>query len=261
MPTLIQPQGRGRPPKTAVDSLRTRLWFQAVKLASGLASAYAIEIHLEPELVRRKVGGVVRPRKWDHYEAGSRSPKRMKGKQYAVDLAERHFAGTAGYYESPLWKVLTNGPIRPRWLDQQLCALSAPVTDILLEAAPREGDTQRRFLPFDAAAAVALAELRSFEALAAIVLLIAKSEAIASLELRDLAMASYRQIQLAMVVHPVVQPLAGELLRSIDQTCKHWVFPSPESRMDIVIFSDEVRRAVEEDMAHGVDESASNEQG
>jgi hypothetical protein len=227
-----------------VDELRTRLWFHVVKLRSGLPSAYAIELALEPNLVQRRVGGVVRPRKWDGYESGLRVPRRIKGKPYAVEVAEARFAGAAAYFESPIWAVLRGETVTLPWIDAQLMAMSPAVLDILLQRRQRLGDWH--FGEFDEHSAQRLAVLGSFEALAAAVLLTAKSECIAAPPLRELALSSYFQVQQAIRELPETAPFAAELFWAIDGVCKHWAFPTPQSRLEIVIFSDEMARHLRE---------------
>lgn len=63
MPTFLQPPKPGRPKRNPIDVLRTKVWFYAVKARSGLPSAYAIELAIEPSIVKHKEAGVVRPRK------------------------------------------------------------------------------------------------------------------------------------------------------------------------------------------------------
>lgn len=238
MPTPITPRTAGRPPRHPVDVLRTRLWFHVVKLRSGLPSAYAIELALEPDLVQRRVGGVVRPRKWDGYEAGSRVPRRIKGKVYAVEVAEARFPGARAYFDSPLWAVLRREALSQEWIDARLMAMGPAVRRILLRPRARHGELQ--FGEFDEARAEGLAALGSFEGLATAVLLAAKAERIASPRLRELALSSYLQMQPALVKLPETAPFAAELFWAIDGVCRHWVFASTQSRLEIVIFSHEL---------------------
>jgi hypothetical protein len=74
------------------------------------------------------------------------------------------------------------------------------------------------------------------------VLLSAKSERIAAPPLRELSLSSYFQLQPAIRALPETAPFAAELFWAIDGVCKHWVFPTPQSRLEIVIFSNEVAR-------------------
>ena len=83
------------------------------------------------------------------------------------------------------------------------------------------------------------------------VMLVEKSEAIASPELRELALKTYVYMQERLEKRSEIAPFASELFRAIDLTCKHWVFLSPESRMEIVIFSEDIRRAERESGREG----------
>lgn len=112
------------------------------------------------------------------------------------------------------------------------------VQSTLLQPRTRHGE--RQFGEFDEARAEGLATLGSFEGLATAVLLAAWAERIASPRLRELALSSYLQMQPALVKLPETAPFAAELFWAIDGLCKHWVFASTQSRLEIVIFSYEL---------------------
>jgi hypothetical protein len=84
------------------------------------------------------------------------------------------------------------------------------------------------------------------DALAAALLMARKSEAIHSPELRNAALQLCRDLQPALLKLPALQILGAEFFRFIDLTFKEWVFPDPGQRLNVVIFSDEVRLAVEQ---------------
>jgi hypothetical protein len=87
-----------------------------------------------------------------------------------------------------------------------------------------------------------LAEIGTFEALVALILLVKKSELISSQELRELALNAYHHCQSWVMVLPEIAPIALDLFHEIDLKCKHWIYPSPEWRMEVVIFSREINR-------------------
>ncbi len=211
-----------------------------VALRSGLPSAYALEISLEPGLISRNADGVIRPSKWDKYADGSRTPQRMAGKTFAVDLAEARYPGTARYFDSPGWKILKGAKLDRQEIDLHLRALSARITDILLVADLRPDESERRFRDFDADVATDLVAEGSFDALTAVLLQIALSEAVTSPALRERALHCYRKLQPALAELPELAPFASEVFWAIDNSCKHWVFPTTQSRVDIVIFSREL---------------------
>lgn len=242
MPHPIGPPTLGRPKRHPIDSLRTRVWFAAVKARSGLPSAYAIELALQPELVRRHPDGLQRPRKWDAYEAGRRVPQRTAGKPYAVDLAEARFAGTAAYFNSPLWPILRRERSDTHTIERQLARLDPSVTQVIFEQdvvpGQKPGPTRR----FNLDASCWLGALGSFDALVAAVLLMTKAELIASPSLRQYAMGAYLEMQPGVAALPEVAPVAEELFHAIDATCKHWLYLRPDERQEVVIFSNEIRR-------------------
>lgn len=236
MPQLIAPPSPGRPSRSPVDELRTRIWYRAVQLQSGLASAYAVELELEPHNVKRSESGISRPRKWDAYANGTRVPSRMKGKVYAVDIAEQRFPGTARYFDNPMWDVLKGTKLPSRQIDLALAKIGGEVQAVLRTVLPSDADVEQRAL-YDPNWPHALSGIGTFDALVATILLIAKSEAIGSLHFRESAFTCYELLLPAVVVLPEVGNDAVKLLWAIDHTCKHWMFLTPQRRLDVVIYS------------------------
>ena len=233
-------KGRGRQPQHPVDLLRTRFWFHIVKARSGLPTAYAVELLFDPEFVTRSADGVNRPSKWKGYENGDHVPQRIAGKKYAVDVAEVHLPGTSWYFDSPLWRVLKGEKLTAIETERYLRSFKDPIAAVLLTQAPRTGESDWRLGDFDEASALELAQIASFDALTAVVLLIARSEAIASPHLRDLAFQSYIAMQQLLQDCPDLGPFLKEIIWEIDANCKQWIFPTTQSRLEIVIFSQEV---------------------
>jgi hypothetical protein len=73
MHSLLQSPKSGRPKRNPIDVLRTKVWFYAVKAKSGLPSAYAIELAIDPSIPKSKWDDMKRPRKWDGYQTGLHS--------------------------------------------------------------------------------------------------------------------------------------------------------------------------------------------
>ncbi len=235
MPKFITPPKPGRPPRNLIDVLRTQLWFHVLKLRSGLPSAYAIEKVLEPHLVRISADGVNRPRKWDSYEHGARVPKRNHDPKDSVDLAERHFPGTARWFDNPIWDVL-KGANLDRWaLQRRLQILSPPVVDVLITTEGsikgQAGLVQLTDEHFDR-----LVALGSFDALAAIAILAKLSEETASHELRDMVLHCYARLQPILADAPETCVHYPELFTYVDQVCQYWVVLSPGKRMNMHLF-------------------------
>lgn len=234
--SAIKPKGRGRPPTHSVDRLRTRLWFHVVRLRSGLASAYAIEMKLDGDLVRKRDTDVARPTKWDFYRDGEKVPSDKPGPRNAIEQAEAVFAGTARWFRSPIWPVLRGEKLDHYAIERALRELEPEVAEILFEAEPREHESLPRLRPFDANCESRLSMLGSFDALAATVLLAALAEEIASPELRETSLRIYFDLQAKIKEQPTTAPFYSELFSLIDQRCKHWAFLSQNQRMDVVIF-------------------------
>lgn len=221
------------------------MWFNALREISGLPSAYALEMALDGDHVRKRDSDVARPRKWDAYEKGAKVPADRPGPRNAIDQAELRFPGTARWFRSPLWRYLKRESFEAREFEDALRALEPAVIEVLFEAEPRKHETEPRQRPFDDDSARRLIAIGSFDALAAAVLLAGLSEAIASPELRDRALHVYVEIQAPLRHLPVMEGIYPELFSLIDSRCKHWVYLSPNQRMDVVIFWQGVQNHVE----------------
>lgn len=241
MPTPLLPPKRGRPPRHPVDALRTRLWFHVVKLRSGLDSPHAIELALEPSRFRQTSDGIRRPSKWEGYADGSRVPKRLRGKAYAIELADAAYPGTAAYFDSPVWPVLKREVTEARVVNDLLRSLDAQVVEVLVKEVDRGGGAEKIFGDFDEHSIAKLVDIGSFDALAAALLLVLKSELIGYPPLREAALDCYLQLQPKIAALPEIRLFAGELFRLIDTTCKHWVFPTTQSRLEVVIFTESIQ--------------------
>jgi hypothetical protein len=236
MPTIVEPRARGRPTTHSIDRLKTRLWFKALREISGLPSAYAIEMALDGDLVRKRDRDVARPRKWDAYEKGTKVPDDRPGPRNAIDQAESHFPGAACWFRSPLWRYLKKEALDARQFESSLRVLEPAVVSLLFESELREHENELRQRPFNDENAQSLIALGSFDALVAAVLLAGLAEVIASPELRERALGVYVAIQPSLMRMPVMESIYSELFSIIDSRCKHWIYLSPNQRLDVVIF-------------------------
>jgi len=248
VPTIVEPRGRGRPASHPVDHVRTKLWFNVLKLLSGLPSAYAIEMTLDGDLIRKRQTDVARPRRWDRYEKGKTVPSDKPGPRNAIEQAEVRFPGAARWFRSPLWAYLKKESFDARRFEDALRTLEPAVVSVLFEAEPRPHESAPRQRPFDADSVQALLAIGSFDALVAAVLLAGLSEVIASPALRERALHVYVEIQSPLRQCPKLAGIYPELFTLIDSHCKHWVYLSSNQRMDVVIFwpgvaADQERRA------------------
>ncbi|MEJ6002688.1 hypothetical protein [Paucibacter soli] len=240
MATVLPPRP-GRPSRHPVDVLRTQIWFRALKLASGLPSAYAIEAALEGRPGDGAGATVWRPRKWDGYERGRKVPEARPGRVDAVERAEAVFPGTARWFHSPLWRVLKREPMESHQIEAALLSLQPEVVDLLFKDDP--GSLQRKRL---AAMTIQhldrLAALSSFDALVAAVLLVQLSTAVGSAELREWALTTYGILQPEVADAPETQLNYPELFTFVDRACPHWVQVSPSMRLNVHVFWHEVAR-------------------
>jgi len=202
-----------------------------------LRSAYAIEMALDGDRVKRRSTDVNRPRKWDAYEKGTTIPSIKPGPRNAIAQAEARFPGAARYFFSPLWSYLKNDLVGATQFQKAIQTLEPDVVSLLFEDTPPSSGMPVRPKPFDDDRAQQLCGLGSFDAMVAAVLLAGLAEAIASQELRVRALNTYLELQIRVRQIPILQTLAPELFLLIDLHCKHWAYPSPSERMEIVIFS------------------------
>lgn len=233
------------PSTCPVDRLRTRLWFRALQEMSGLPTAYAVEMALDGDRVRKRNTDVSRPRKWDAYKRGAKVPADRPGPRNAIEQAEARFPGSARWFRSPLWRYLKNEPFNARQFEDALRMIEPAVVSLLFEAAPREHEKVPRQRSFDHDTADRLIALGGFDALVAAILLAGLSEVIASPDLRERALHVYVELQSPLWRMPVLEGIYAELFSQIDARCKHWVYLSPNQRMDVVIFWQGVQAEVE----------------
>jgi hypothetical protein len=234
----------GRKENHPVDELRTQLWYRVVEARSGLTSPHFVELELEPRLRHASADGVSRPSKYRKYSTGKRVPPRIPGKANSVDVAEARYPGTAWYFNTPMWEVVKKQKLPVETIDAGLRDLGSAIDVTLLDAKVSPEGT-RRFKEFDKHHSDVLVGLGTFQAFAAAVLLIAKSEAIGNPALRELAFETYYRLQSSIEAQKVFAPLTEELFRFIDLACKFWIFPTSQSRMEVVVFSNELRAHVD----------------
>lgn len=226
---------RGRPPTDPIDQLRTRLWFHAVKLRSGLPSAYAIELALEPGREGEAQPSERRARKWDRYRDGDRVPDDRPGKPNAVELAEREFPGTARWFRSPVWESFKGARPPKDQLIRSLNELDAPVTGLLFEDVQVHDWTERRLRTLDVDLSIQIRDLNSFAALEAVCLLFALSETIASIDLRSAVFTLYRNMQRGLTETAELEPFFPELFDEVDALGKQWAFATQSWRLDVFL--------------------------
>jgi hypothetical protein len=234
-----------------------------VKLRSGLPNAAAVELKVDGDHVRQRDVDVLRPTKWGFYVDGEKVPDDKSGPRNAIEQAEALFSGTARWFRSPIWTVLRGEHCDRYVIEHALRQLQPEVVQILFEPEPLEHETLPRPKSFDAECKARLVSLGCFDSLVASVLWVALSEEIASPELRETALSLYHELPQVMKEQPEIAPFYQELFPWIDKRCKHWVYLSPNQRMDVVIFWQGVQDDTEKhalvsgDITHADDSSGS----
>lgn len=157
-------------------------------------------------------------------------PKRKQDQTDAVELAERHFPGTACWFDSPIWEIL-KGAEHERWaLQRLLLKLSPSVVDVLITmngSIPGQAELAR-LTPghFDR-----LVKLGNFDAIVATAIMAKLSEETASTELRDMALSCYALLQPILADAPETCEHYPELFTYMDKVCQYWILLSPGKRL------------------------------
>lgn len=133
----------GRPVRSEIESLKTRVWFRAVADRMGSGSAYAMEKRFSPEHTRTVHGVTRRPCKFDKYARGQHTPSPA-----LVDEVELALPGTKRYIEHPFWEVARCPCTNLEALYWGLARLRPGITDLLFRPLPREGMIPERIHRF-----------------------------------------------------------------------------------------------------------------
>lgn len=232
----VKTRGRGKPLTHPVDRLRTRLWFHVITLRSGLSNGYAVEKVLDGNFLKKDDAKIVRPKRWAKYQKGLKVPDDRLSLRNAIDQAESHFPGTAQWFRSPIWSVLRGEKCDRFFVEKGLRQLSPEVRRVFFEDAALEQRSLAPQKPFGVESKDVLSAIGGFDALVAAILLVTLSEDIASPALREMALALYISLQPCLKKSPELVPFYPELFSAIDVRCKHWVYLSPNERLDMVIF-------------------------
>ena len=228
--TIERASRLGREETHPVDTLRTRVWFQAVLAKSGAGNTNALAKRFEE--LRNFDESAPPARTWRRYKDGERVPRRAKDEPYLVDLAESHFSGTSWYFDNLFWDVLKGDQVCVERIDQALVDLNPQIREIVFETSPtRVGGLVPRDLDFMLASCLVAQE--SFEAFIASVLLVVKSAAIAQHLPREEARRAYIELQDHLDHHPVVGQFSAEICKHADAVCKLWFFRSNQALSEV----------------------------
>jgi len=110
------------------DVLRVRYWYEGLRLRSGLATAYKLEQHFEPESFRKQDGITSSRCKWQRYAAGRHTPQA----KWAACVDAR-VPGSLQELQHPLWAILKQQPSRATMSEAFLQRLKPDVQAVLFE--------------------------------------------------------------------------------------------------------------------------------
>lgn len=234
----------GRPTRDPLDSLRTRLWFSVVLQSSGARSAHSLEQLIEPKPGRETGDGIRRTNKWAHYRDGIRIPTATGGRPSAVDLAECAFSGTARYFRSPIWLILAGWTPNQQESNDLLLKCDARVLSIMSNSRETRTFAGEGLLGFCDEDARLIARLGDFSAYEALVIVLARSDAIASAQLRHSAFDGLRILEDALAVNPILGPFCEELYHEITGRFRCWLFDTSMFREDLLFVPWSLHRAI-----------------
>lgn len=228
MPQLKSGPRRGRPPRHPIDALRTQFWFNLVSQCAQ-KSAYHLEKEFHPESFRRDEAWLVRSRRWDRYRDGKMVPK-----DELIDRVEGVYPGCADWFRAPFWEAFKAGHLSQDEVSRRLLALEPGIPDLLFK--PADGRPTRERLPVTMAVADQLVAEGSLQAMAAAILLIRESEAIASESLRSLAIEVYFRLTYEVSQsYPPLREIYPHLFDYLDSQCMSWTFPHTNQRLQVLI--------------------------
>lgn len=229
MPQLKSGQRRGRPARHPIDTLRTQFWFNLVSQCAQ-KSAYHLEKEFHPENFRRNEAWLVRSRRWDRYREGKMVPK-----DELIDRVEGVYPGVADWFRAPFWEAFKVGTLSQDEVSRRLLTLEPGIPDILFKSA--DGRPTRERVPVTDAVADQLVADGSLQAMAAAILLVRESEAIASEPLRSLAIEVYFRLTYEVSQnYPPLREIYPLLFDYLDCQCMSWTFPHANQRLQVLIF-------------------------
>lgn len=196
---------------------------------SGSKSAYRLEKELHPESFRRGEAWLVRSRRWDRYREGKMVPK-----DDLIDRVEGVYPGFADWFRAPFWEAFKAGPLSQDAVSHQLLTLEPNIPGILFK--PGDHRPTRERVPVTDAVADRLVAEGSLPAMAAAVLLVRESEAIASEALRTLAVDIYFRLTHAVSHnYPPLRDIYPALFDYLDAKCMSWTFPHANQRLQVLV--------------------------
>jgi hypothetical protein len=146
-----------------VDSLRVRFWYQGIKRATKLSTAYQIECYFEP-LDKVADGRTLFRNKWIRYEHGRHVPQTK-----LVELVEAKCPGTAVDLYHPLWKALKLDRYVPKEVERLFGLLEPQVKSVVYEQ-PKNGFFSAIRLKFKTTQIPYLLKIGNTDALTALLL-------------------------------------------------------------------------------------------
>lgn len=110
------------------DVLRVRYWYEGLRQRTGLATAYKLEQHFEPESFRKQDGITSNRCKWQRYAAGRHTPQA----KLAANVDAR-VPGSLQELQHPLWAILKQQPSHATMSEKFLQLLKPDVQTVLFE--------------------------------------------------------------------------------------------------------------------------------
>lgn len=109
------------------DVLRVMYWYEGLRQRTGLATAYKLEQHFEPESFRKQDGITSNRCKWQRYAAGRHTPQKLAAR------VDARVPGSLQELQHPLWAILRQQPSRATISEAFLQRLKPDVQAALFE--------------------------------------------------------------------------------------------------------------------------------
>jgi hypothetical protein len=112
--------------KALVKKLRTRYWYECVRVSMGESTAYALEEIFEPKRFDAGKKRLGQAKKWPRYRSGARKPSAK-----LVNSVEEKAPGTQKALNAPLWTILLAEDMTTRRAEAYIATLEPKIQAVM----------------------------------------------------------------------------------------------------------------------------------
>ncbi len=213
----------GRPPKSSIDGVFTKLWFENAARQAGGVKPYWFWKNVALKQGNRST--------WVRYKTGLRVPK-SHGDDNPIDKVDKILPGTARLFHSPVRVVLKGGRLRQADAAQAISEIGDPIKRIILEGGYEPSSADQNDDRNTEAMFEQLSLFPSLAQLEAIILLLGWADDIGNSELWNYICGFYRHM-IPELIRVGNVPFFDELCDLIDDVAQLRTFNSVNYRKDI----------------------------